>query len=116
MVDDHRHRDPACVGGRTHGVDRFLDHFADVDRTHLEAELPGDDPRDVEQIFDQLRLYLGVPLDRLEGAGDVRVGQGAGAKDARPAEDGVERRAELVRQHGEEFVLQPVRFFCRRER
>src|SRR5205814_10125611 len=33
---------------------------------------------------------------------------GAAAQDARPAEDRVERRAELVREHREEFVLHAV--------
>ena len=32
----------------------------------------------------------------------------AGRQQPRPAEDGVERRAQLVRQRAEELVLQPV--------
>ncbi len=37
---------------------------------------------------------------------------GARPQELRPAENGVERRAQLVRERGEEFVLQPARAFA----
>ena len=40
----------------------------EVDGAQLEPQLAGDDARDVEQVFDQLRLRLRVALDDLERA------------------------------------------------
>ena len=40
----------------------------EVDGPHVEAQLAGDDARDVEQVLDELRLRARVALDRLERA------------------------------------------------
>ena len=53
---------------------------------------------------------MGVALDLLERALDLRRRQGAGAQQPGPAENRVERRPQLVRQRREELVLQAVRF------
>ena len=70
-------------------------------------QLAGDDARDVEQILDErasararcVRCWRGA---RRSSAGSAR----RGAQDLDPAEDGVERRPQLVRERGEELVLQ----------
>ena len=76
----------------------------------LEMELAADDARDVEEVFDEPRLRAGVAVDAFEGPrrliGAARDGL---QKDLQPAEDRVERRAQLVRQRGEEFVFQAAR-------
>ena len=49
-----------------------------------------------------------VALERLEAALGLLAGQHAAAQQPRVADDGVQRRAQLVRQHREELVLHPV--------
>ena len=71
-------------------------------------ELAGDDARDVEEIFDERGLGARVALDALvrpRGRGGVG---GRDPQDLNPAEDGVERRAQLVRERGQELVLEPA--------
>ena len=70
--------------------------------------LPGDDPRDVEDVLDDLGQRARVALDHLERGVALLLADGAGAEHARVAEDRVERRAQLVRQGREELVLQVV--------
>ena len=73
----------------------------------LQLQLARDDPRDVEQIPDELRLYLGGSRDSLYrplGPGAV---QRASAQELHLKEQRGQRRAELVRQHGQELILGP---------
>ena len=87
----------------------------DVDILHVEAELAGDDARDVEQIFDHPALRCGVPLDRLERSRRPLGREDARAQHLRPAEHGVDRRPQLVGHGGEELVLRPVRLLRLRQ-
>ena len=98
----------ASAAGRKR-LDRRFDQAVERQRLQVDAQLAGDDAGHVEHVFDQLRLRPGVPVDHFEAAlrprrVDLPVPQHRG-----PAEDGVERRAQLVRQGGEELVLQPAR-------
>ena len=75
----------------------------------VQAQLAGDDAGDVEHVLDELGLRPGVAVD--DGH---RAGRGVGLQVALhqqrgPAHDGVQRRAQLVGQRGQELVLQPVR-------
>ena len=63
----------------------------------LQPQLAADDPRHVEQIFDQAHLRHRVALDDLERVG-ARTNRRLRPQDARPADHGVQRRANLVRQ------------------
>src|SRR5205823_4176836 len=55
------------------------------------------------------RLRPRVPLDGLQGSVQFLAGRsGAGPEDARPAQDGIQRRAQLVGDGGEELVLGAV--------
>src|SRR5262249_43866391 len=54
------------VSGRAHNVDGALDDECGVDGAKLEAKLARRDPRQVEKVLDELRLGLGIPLDRLD--------------------------------------------------
>ena len=78
----------------------------ELDPLHVEPDLAGDDPVHVEQVLDQLRLRARVALDRLEARGAVSASSASRAQqDLGPAEDRVERRAQLVRERREELVL-----------
>ena len=91
--------------GRAERADGGIDDAAQVDRLAVEAELAEGDRGDVEDVFDQLRLRAGGAFDRLERR-LVRFGiELAEAEHAHPAERGGHRRAQLVRDRGEELVL-----------
>ena len=88
-----------------------LDDGREVDRRDVEPQLAGDDARDVEEVLDEAHLRAGVALDAAERAlARLRRSSGAARRICEPAEDRVERRAQLVRQRGEELVLEAVRF------
>ena len=66
--------------------------------------------RDIEQVVDELRLSPDVALERVQRAA-LRLGrQHIGAQHMGPAEHRIERRAQLVRQRRDEFILGAVRF------
>jgi hypothetical protein len=90
-------------------VERALQHLVELDRADVEAHLAGADARQVEQVVDQLHLHVGVAHDRVHRPlHDRRVRELAALQHARPAEDGIERRAQLVRQDGQELLLGAV--------
>jgi hypothetical protein len=57
-----------------------------------------------------LGLRLCVALDQPEGMFLCLVTEAIVQQHARPSEDDVQRRAQFVRQHRQEFVLQTIRF------
>ena len=77
---------------------------------HVQPDLAGDDPRDVEDVLDNLGQPRRVAFERLETAGRLLAGENAAAQQPRVADDRIQRRAQLVREHGEEFVLDPIGF------
>ena len=96
------------IGGRLHRFHRGHDDGDQIDGPDVQAELARDDAGHVEQVFDQLSQEAGVTLDHLRapaGAGGI---ERPGSEKAHPSQDGVERRAELVRKRREEFVLGAV--------
>ena len=77
-------------------------------RDHVQFDCAAGDPRHVQQIVDEPRHVLDLPFDdRSNPGGDGAVALGEGQQLGGGADRG-ERRAELVREHGEEFVLPPV--------
>ena len=113
MLVGARHHDANAfrVGRRTHRFDCRIDDRLQVYRLQLHAQLARDDARHVEDVFDELCLRLRVPVDDFEPALQARRVGVRIAEHRRPSQDRVERRAQLVRQRGEEFVLQAVRRF-----
>ena len=91
---------------RPHGLERRLDEGRRLHRLHVEAHLAGGDAGHVEQVLDQLGLRARVALDHLHRPQQLLALHAAGGDDLRPAEDRAERRAQLVRQRGEELVLE----------
>ena len=73
-----------------------------------QRELAGDDARDVEQIRHELRLRMRVAIDDGERPPRALLVENAVEQHARPSDDGVQRRAQLVRQRGEKLVFRPV--------
>ncbi len=59
--------DPLAVGRRHDGPDGVFDDLLDVHGLHLEARLPRDDARHVEDVFDDLRERAGIPLHHFDG-------------------------------------------------
>src|SRR4030095_2163274 len=90
----------------------FLDRGADgVDEPHsgaLDVQPTGDNAGHVDQIFDEPPLHLGAPLDGGDGALGAHGIELSAAEQTRPSERGTERRAQFVRQHGEELVLDAI--------
>ncbi len=103
--------DLARVGGRLHGVDGGLGDRMRRQYLHFQPHLAGGDAAHVEQILDQLGLGAGVALDGLQAT--LYVGQLAAAPPQHlgPAQDGCQRRAQLVRQGGQELVLEAAGAF-----
>ena len=95
-------------GRRRDGVDAAVRHRREIDRLQLETDVAGHAARHVQDVVDELRLRLGVPLDRLDRPPRLLRLELTRGEDARPSKDGAERRAQLVRDRREEFVLQPV--------
>ena len=75
---------------------------------HVETDLARDDPGDVEHVLDDLGQRGGIALERLEPALGLLADEHPTAQQPGVPDDRVQRRAELVRQHREELVLQPI--------
>ena len=88
--------------GRLH---RHLQHGREVDGPGLEADLAAHDPRDVQQVVEELGQGLGAALDDPQGPGHGGLVHVLLAEELRPDEDGPQRRAQLVGHHGQELVL-----------
>jgi hypothetical protein len=88
---------------RHHRGGRIVDHRRQIDLLDVQLQLAGDDPRDVEDVLDNLGQRLGVAFQdfdraRLLGA----VGKNAAAQHAGVAENRIQRRPELVGQRAQE--------------
>src|SRR6266542_819049 len=108
IVDLTVNRDVLGFGGWRDGVERRVHHVAQAHRREVQPQLAADDPRDVEDVLDQLRLRHGVVADDAQRALRRRGIRLARREQVRPAEDRVQRRPQLVRQGREELVLHPV--------
>ena len=104
----HDQLDPLRLRRRPYGIDSGFDGRSQLDRPNAQPEPARDDARYVEEIVDDLSLGHGAALDRLEGAGAVVRGELSVAEQLGPPEDGVERRAQLVRHRRQELVFQAV--------
>ncbi len=107
-IEDGLDADALGVGGRLHRRDRVVDDHRQLDRLDVQADLARDDPRHVQHVVDDLGQPVGVALDGLEAARQLVAGQESAAQQPRVADDRVQRRPQLVRQHREELVLHAV--------
>src|SRR5918912_170719 len=89
------------------GTDRFdgcLDERIWVHLSDVYPELACDDARNIEQVVNELRLRTSVPLYRLKGFEGGVAAVLSGTQHVRPPQDGGQRRAQLVRDGGEELI------------
>ena len=81
--------------GLGRGPDRIkgsLDDGREIDRANVETHLARDNPRDIEEVVDELHLRVGVPHDRVERPLRLLVADLPGLQQPRPAVDRVEGR------------------------
>jgi hypothetical protein len=107
-VDRHVEGDRLCIGGRPDGFDRAANEIPEIDRCNVQPQIARRHRREIQQFFDDLHLRGGIAFDRVEDRGGAFRWHGAAAQHACPAEHGVEGRAELVREHRQEFVLDAI--------
>src|SRR5262245_25671966 len=103
--------DPFRFGAGPDDIDGGMKDVFDRDRLSVELEAAGDDPRGVEDVLDHLGLRLRALHYHLQRVARLRYGQPAAGEHARPTQDRGERRAQFVRDGGQEFILHPVRRF-----
>ncbi len=93
-------REQAAQGG--------FDQSREVQRLRLDRQLAGDDPRHVEDVFDQLGLQLRIAADDVDRMTHAIRRMDIAFQHVNPAEDGVERRAQFVGERGQKLILQLV--------
>ena len=90
-----------------HRLDGRPDYCREIDRARLDPEVPGHDPGDIQEVLDHPGLGAGAALDHVERVGGGRLVERAGPQQLDPAEDRVERGAQLVGERRDELVLAP---------
>ena len=95
------------IRGRFEALDGCVKGAGDIHRRHLELQIAGSQAVHVEQIVNQLRLQSRIPLEYPESRLQV-ANLLAARQNLEPAEDDVHRRAQLVAEGRQEFVLQPA--------
>ena len=98
---------------RFDGLDGCVDDRCQVNALNVEAELARHDPADVEQVRNELRLKSSIAGDDLQTAGRQPDVVALLQHQVRPTENRIQRRAQFVRDHRHEVILQtigPLRF------
>ena len=101
-------REALELGGFLEGLDRAAHRIAQVQRLEPQRELAVHDAREVEQVVHQPHLLADVAVNRLQRALRQLVQAAVAAQDLGPAEDRLQRRAQLVGQRRDELVLQAI--------
>src|SRR6185503_10361020 len=101
---------------RPDSVYRRLDNVDGIDRRRIKFEFAGDDAGHVEQLIDDCALRRRVSTDHLDAARSIALEQRAALEQMNPADDRVERRAQLVREHRQKLVFHAIRNFRTRPR
>ena len=110
-IDEQLKANPLGVGRWLHGLGGGADDVAEIHGAERQPDLAGHDPLHVEDVRNELLLALCVADDGLDGGLVAFRRQPRILQHVRPAEDGVERRAQLVRERGEKLVLHAAGFF-----
>ena len=97
------------AAGRTAAI-AALDRVGKIYVADLEPQLAADDAGHVEHVFDNSELRLGVSLDDLQRPLEL-CARGLLQPDGRPAEDGVQRRSQFVRDVAQKLILRAIRNF-----
>ena len=93
---------------RPRRVDGGLDHGGQVDVLLPQRQLVAGDTRDVEQIVDEAREMVDLPLDDVAQLGQLRIRLLPLAQERDRDPHRAERVPQLVRERGQEFVLAPI--------
>ena len=93
--------------------DRALQHGDEIERFHAQLDAPAIDARHVEEIVHHPGKLLALVVDHVRGPPGAFQVPGPLVADLHRVPDGVERVAQLMTEHGEEFVL-PLRFLADR--
>ena len=92
-----------------------IQHVADglmgVDRLEVQLHFVLGDPGEIEEVVDELAFEFDVAPHHGESGVDFRRRLPLGFQSVECREHRSERRAQLVRKHGEKIVLGPVRCF-----
>ena len=104
--------DALRVGRRANRLDRRLHHRHQVDRAELEPQLARNDPRAIEDVFDELHLHFRISLDDLEPPRESAAVDDPGSQHLGPAENRVEGSPKLVRCGRQKLVLCAARELC----
>ena len=108
VIDVRVERDAVVLRHRLRGRERGVDDLRQARRQQIDLKLAEDDARDIEHVVDQSRLQLCARLDRLQRALELFLRRAAHAEKLHPSENRRHRRAQLVRQRGEEIVLRAI--------
>src|SRR6185312_13562502 len=103
----HRQAVPLAADQRLRRLDRELDAAAYVCDFALEIDATLGDPRDVQQIVEQSPEVYGLALDDADQRLLILV-RHQPRQQFRSSRDRRDRIAQLVREHGEEFVLEAI--------
>src|SRR5579864_8211569 len=96
---------PPRANQRLAHLHRVLDHFVDLDRGLLQYDPAAQDPRDIQQIIHQPCEMSGLSFDDGPRPFELRLVWRMHAQYLRRIADRCERIAQLVCQHGQEFIL-----------
>ena len=109
--DDRLHRDAVLESTVSELHERILDEIADFDHGELQRDLPRLDLRQIQNVVDEREQLHAVGADALEVAqvDRLEIPRLVLAEHVREADDGVERRAELVAHACEELALGRIR-------
>ena len=91
---------------RPDAIDGSVDHELHVDVCEIETKFPGDDPGNIEQVFDEAAPERPHRVRSPESRARASPDRDHLRQEARPAEHRVEGCSKLVRDRGEKFVLQ----------
>ncbi len=100
----------ARADGRFQDAARLLDHVGDIDRLLLQLHAPGLDLGQVEHVVDKGQQVAGRLQDRVDVLRLllVEAAEGLRLQQLREADDGIQRRAQLVAHAGQEGGLGAV--------
>ena len=104
------HRQPEVVAGdlAAADLDRLVDEPVAVGDLPVQGHLAPDDPHHVQQVVDEPGLEVDVLADHLQRRADLLGVAGPVQHRRGGQQDRVQRRAQLVREDGEELGLRPV--------
>ena len=99
------HANPLRRRGRLRRFDRGSRHDGEIDALHAHPDLPGDDSRHIQEIFDELGLRPGIPLDDGKALPQMGVILDAVREKPSPPENRRQWGEELMRHRGQELVF-----------